>query len=312
MDIRSSELLISLPLPRWPLNREIPTRSLGDLYIDDQLRPNIRPSRRLAQADVLWAEAPAQVSPGWPASPRHLYAEGCFADAPNLLLSNAIRFAVIQYQKIRACDDLRAAETNRRRRLSRSLYGAISLIFPPQGISLIFPPPSRRTGGPWLGGELKSRTLIRNSRSCRLMPSPPWSLCRALMAAGTASPPARKFWDRGRRLFTTIPFPAYRFHFACAYLASLESDISMTMVSSHAMNLWGQRWPLFPSSSAYWGCTPPPEKCSIGAADTFLGPQGLRRPIKSEYFLPRSLTFLRQCREMERPIRIGHIGTPNW
>ena len=61
----------------------------------------------------IWDEALSQVESGWLGAPRILDGQGCFNDAPAFPINNAFRFAVVQRPKIRACGDLKDAETNR-------------------------------------------------------------------------------------------------------------------------------------------------------------------------------------------------------
>ena len=72
-----------------------------------------RSSRRPPHSQILWKEALAQVESGWLEQPRPLDSSGRFEDSPALPLVNAFRFAVVQGEKIRACDDLKASLTNR-------------------------------------------------------------------------------------------------------------------------------------------------------------------------------------------------------
>ena len=72
-----------------------------------------RSKRRPPHSQTLWKEALAQVNAGWLDPPRLLDSSGRFEDSPSTPLVNAFRFAVIQGEKIRACDDLKASLTNR-------------------------------------------------------------------------------------------------------------------------------------------------------------------------------------------------------
>ena len=53
-----------------------------------------------------------QASYRWLRPPRRLNKDGRFRDPPQLPIVNTFRFAVIQGEKIRACDDLRDSLTN--------------------------------------------------------------------------------------------------------------------------------------------------------------------------------------------------------
>ena len=72
-----------------------------------------RSKRRPPHSQILWREALAQANSGWLDPPRLLDSSGRFADSPSTPIVNAFRFAVIQGEKIRACDDLKASLTNR-------------------------------------------------------------------------------------------------------------------------------------------------------------------------------------------------------
>ena len=84
-----------------------------DLFINAIPRFKARAHRKPPHADTLWAEALSQVSAGWLDSPQLLDNSGRFAHSPQTPIVNAFRFAVIQGDKIRACDDLKASLTNR-------------------------------------------------------------------------------------------------------------------------------------------------------------------------------------------------------
>ena len=86
--------------------------SKDSLMKDAPCRLKARSGRRPPHASVLWEEAMTQVQLGWLATPRLLSSSGRFADAPNFPINNAFRIAVVQNEKIRACDDLLASGTN--------------------------------------------------------------------------------------------------------------------------------------------------------------------------------------------------------
>ena len=102
---------LTFPMTAKPDNPHPITReSLFDSAIE---RFKSRAVRSPQKADVLWKEATAQVELGWLDPPRPLNSSGRFADQPDLPINNAFRFAVVQGEKVRACDDLKASLTNR-------------------------------------------------------------------------------------------------------------------------------------------------------------------------------------------------------
>ena len=101
---------MTFPLTETPDN-PFPT-SIDSLLAESPAKFKTRSARKPPHAEALWLEATEQVAKGWLAAPRILNREGRFADAPNFPLINAFRFAVLQNEKIRACDDLLASGTN--------------------------------------------------------------------------------------------------------------------------------------------------------------------------------------------------------
>ena len=98
------------PLTLKPDNpHPIPRSSLFNGAVD---RFRARSVRRPPHSHTLWKEALEQVASGWLEPPRLLNSSGRFADSPDTPIVNAFRFAVIQGEKIRACDDLKASLTN--------------------------------------------------------------------------------------------------------------------------------------------------------------------------------------------------------
>ena len=83
------------------------------MFTDAPARFKARATRPPPHAAHMWTEALEQAQAGWMDSPRILNSSGRFGDAPSFPINNAFRFAVVQGAKIRACDDLRASETNR-------------------------------------------------------------------------------------------------------------------------------------------------------------------------------------------------------
>ena len=101
----------TFPLTQKPDNPK--PLSISDLQKGASERFKSRSKRPPKLADLLWKEALEQVSMGWLDQPRLLTADGRFADSPDLPVVNAFRFPVIQGEKVRACDDLKASLTNR-------------------------------------------------------------------------------------------------------------------------------------------------------------------------------------------------------
>ena len=101
----------TFPLTQKPDNPK--PLSLTELWEGAADRFRLRSKRPPKMADTLWTEALQQVDMGWLDQPRLLNADGRFADAPDQPVVNAFRFPVIQGEKIRACDDLKASLTNR-------------------------------------------------------------------------------------------------------------------------------------------------------------------------------------------------------
>ena len=72
-----------------------------------------RSKRSPKLAPTLWKEMMDQVDKGWLQEPKLLNEKGRFVDSPDKPLNNAFRFAVVQGEKVRAVDDLRASLTNK-------------------------------------------------------------------------------------------------------------------------------------------------------------------------------------------------------
>ena len=101
----------TFPLSEKPDNPNPLARD--SLFVGAIERFKTRSRRSPPHALTLWKEALTQVGEGWLLAPRQLNSSGRFCDQPELQLNNAFRFAVVQGQKIRACDDLKASLTNR-------------------------------------------------------------------------------------------------------------------------------------------------------------------------------------------------------